>query len=236
MNDEKQPNKSALVEDLVKVQKKLPKIPRSGQAVYGKYANLDTIHEMVLPLLADNNLAWVTQPSMTADGKPSLKYALLHTGGESITGEMPLFLDSQTAQKHGGAITYGKRYAISAVVGITTDDDDDGNSASGKNKDGTEAPKNTAATPSQASQDVQAPAPSKFISPAQVKLLFARVRNHSVVERGEALAVLRGVAGKRVSEIEKSEMDRILEDLDKLTVEQIAQYIETHAEDVANAE
>jgi hypothetical protein len=42
---------------------------------------------------------------------------------------MPI-TDKLTPQAMGSAITYARRYALSAIVGIAPDDDDDGNAAS----------------------------------------------------------------------------------------------------------
>lgn len=56
---------------------------------------------------------------------------LMHTSGEWIKFE-PFFLpiDKPTAQGAGSATTYAKRYALSAALGIDSDEDDDGNQAS----------------------------------------------------------------------------------------------------------
>ena len=43
---------------------------------------------------------------------------------------MLLPIKDQTAQGVGSALTYAKRYAISSILGITADDDDDGELAS----------------------------------------------------------------------------------------------------------
>ena len=42
--------------------------------------------------------------------------------------------ESNKPQAVGSAITYAKRYALSAIFGITSDKDDDGNEATGLNK------------------------------------------------------------------------------------------------------
>ena len=45
---------------------------------------------------------------------------------------MTLRADKATAQGAGSAITYARRYALSAMLGISSEDDDDGNYASEK--------------------------------------------------------------------------------------------------------
>jgi hypothetical protein len=61
----------------------------------------------------------------------AVRTMLLHTSGQWIASRyvMPIG-DKLTPQAIGSAITYARRYALSAIVGIAPDDDDDGNAAS----------------------------------------------------------------------------------------------------------
>jgi hypothetical protein len=120
--------KSQLTADLIKVQGSLPNIKKDAKGNYGKYVTLDAIHESVLPLLSKHNLAWVTMP-VDLDGDAYLDYKLMHTSGERLEGSMKLNVSQPTMQQLGSAITYAKRYAICAVLGVTADDDDDAESA-----------------------------------------------------------------------------------------------------------
>ena len=57
---------------------------------------------------------------------------LMHESGEWIEFDaVHMKADKETAQGAGALITYLKRYSLSAVFGITSDQDDDGNGASG---------------------------------------------------------------------------------------------------------
>jgi hypothetical protein len=56
---------------------------------------------------------------------------LLHESGESLESLYPLG-EKSDAQAMGSALTYAKRYALSALIGIVTEDDDDGQSSTGK--------------------------------------------------------------------------------------------------------
>ena len=117
---------------LAAFQSDLPKVGKgsTNPAFKSKYADLADIVAVVLPKLAEHGLAWVTTPTFTVNGFV-LAYELRHEGGESITGEWPLPDPSAaSSQQMGSAVTYGKRYALSAVTGIAPDDDDDGNKAS----------------------------------------------------------------------------------------------------------
>ncbi len=99
-----------------------------------KYAPLNEILNLVRPILTRYGLSVIQVPS--GDGENiSISTVLLHESGEWI--EFPplvLKADKVTAQGAGSAITYGRRYALSAILGISSEDDDDGNHASGQNQ------------------------------------------------------------------------------------------------------
>lgn len=100
-----------------------------------KYAPLQDVLNLVRPLLSKHGLSVIQSP--TGDGTDiSITTILLHESGEWIKLE-PLVLkaDKATAQGAGSAITYARRYSLSAVLGISSEDDDDGNHATG-NKQG----------------------------------------------------------------------------------------------------
>jgi hypothetical protein len=129
---------SQLTKALSVVQGALPKVDKSktaevkmkegGKYTY-KYADLSDICEKLYPLLAENGLAWTTQPTINDAGRFVLLYSLRHEGGESIDGVYPLPSPDGRPQDTGSAITYARRYALCSVVGIVPDEDDDGQGA-----------------------------------------------------------------------------------------------------------
>jgi hypothetical protein len=128
-----------------------------------RYTDLATIMEQITPLLAKHGLTWTTRPTGTHDA-PTLTYELLWEGEvvvreanavkgkaparEAIAGEMPLYLpENPTSQALGSAITYARRYALTAVLNLVADEDDDGQAATsaptrsyGKSQDTGEKP------------------------------------------------------------------------------------------------
>jgi hypothetical protein len=56
----------------------------------------------------------------------------LHTSGQWIASEHPLPLSGRP-QEIGSALTYARRYSLSALIGIAADEDDDANAAQKKN-------------------------------------------------------------------------------------------------------
>lgn len=125
-------DESQLAKALTEFHANLPKVGKgsTNPAFKSKYADLADIVSVVLPALAKQGLAWITTPRVSDDGFV-LEYELRHTSGESIIGSWPL-PDPEKAkpQEMGSAVTYAKRYCLSAVTGIAPDEDDDGNAAS----------------------------------------------------------------------------------------------------------
>lgn len=89
-----------------------------------KYADLASIADAVYPLLAANGLAFVAGPLVNGQGRFVLRWQLVHSGGAELTGDYPLPAEVKSPQALGSAITYGRRYCLSAVVGVITADDD----------------------------------------------------------------------------------------------------------------
>jgi hypothetical protein len=125
-------DESELAKALTKFHAELPKVGKgsTNPAFKSRYADLADIVSVVLPALAKQGLAWITTPRVSDDGFV-LEYELRHTSGEAVTGSWPL-PDPEKAkpQEMGSAVTYAKRYCLSAVTGIAPDEDDDGNAAS----------------------------------------------------------------------------------------------------------
>jgi hypothetical protein len=105
-----------------------------------KYAPLSDILTLVRPILGKYGLSVVQDPS-TNGGDVVIKTTLFHSSGEFIESDpLTLKMEKVTAQGAGSAITYARRYAISAILGLSSEDDDDGNNAE-PNKKPNSAPK-----------------------------------------------------------------------------------------------
>lgn len=107
-----------------------------------KYASLDTIIEHVRPVLAKHSLAIVqgaTTPDRDEQGRVTaftLETMLVHATGEWISGATVMPLAKVDPQGVGSAMTYGRRYGISALLCLATDEDDDGDRARATNGNG----------------------------------------------------------------------------------------------------
>lgn len=122
-----------LLASLIEFQKRVPRLVKDSRNPHfgNSYASLDGIVAKVRPRLTRLNLVWTTFPCVDPHGNPALRYVLAHAiSGESMEGTMPLVLAKKDPQGQGSAITYARRYAMCAVLGLIADEDDDGNSGS----------------------------------------------------------------------------------------------------------
>lgn len=180
------PKGSALMAALLAVQAEAPKLgPNADGQVQGRnyrYVTLDAVVDAVLPLLFEHDLVWATFPT-SDDGRPALRYRLTHVpSGEHEEDTMPLMCAKSDPQGQGSALTYARRYALVAVLNLTTGEDDDGAAASGGNAAGIPA----VARP---------PAPDRLASPAQRGMLTGKAASVPMEPEDFANLIL-GVAGE----------------------------------------
>lgn len=94
-----------------------------------KYADLASVWDACRQQLSDNGLAVVQTTCDSATGI-SVVTSLIHSSGQWMRGHLTLEPKDKTPQGYGSAITYARRYALAAIVGVAPEDDD-GNAASG---------------------------------------------------------------------------------------------------------
>ena len=139
MNEELQ-HRNPLIAALAKAQSVISSPPRnrevkvrtkSGGTYSFRYATLDHIIEAIRKPLTENGL-WFTQVLESDEGgKYRLITRLLHESGESIESRTPLLVENTGSQGFGSALTYMRRYALTALLGIAADEDDDANATEG---------------------------------------------------------------------------------------------------------
>lgn len=121
----------AIYKALADFQQEVPVIHK-GSSSYGyKYADWAEILDVINPLLKKHGLGFTQLLDGTA-----LRTMLFHVeSGETINSEVTLPQDVELKgmnkfQVAGSAITYYRRYSLSAMLGLVTDEDNDAN---GKN-------------------------------------------------------------------------------------------------------
>jgi hypothetical protein len=125
---------------LAKVQGELKPAPKDSENPFFKssYADLATVTKTALPVLSKNGLS----VSQVAEGEGAITTQLMHTSGEWIRGTLTLKPVKADPQGIGSALTYARRYALAAICGLATEDDD-GNAATHEAKAEPEVPKLT---------------------------------------------------------------------------------------------
>lgn len=122
---------------LVAAQGEMPAIHRDRENSHfrNRYATLDSIVDAVRPVLARHGLAvasGVGTPHTSEAGTLlafSVTTRLIHISGEWIESSVVLPIAKNDPQGAGSAVTYGRRYSLSALLSLATDDDDDGEAA-----------------------------------------------------------------------------------------------------------
>lgn len=95
-----------------------------------KFASLGGVVAAVRPILNKHGLIY-SQLTTNIDGAPALMTTLIHAeSGDAIQGTTPLILSREDMQGYGSALTYARRYALLAILGLVGDADDDANAAS----------------------------------------------------------------------------------------------------------
>jgi len=92
---------------------------------HAKYATLSSVWDACRKALSSNGLSVVQTCSVYA-GEENLivETTLLHSNGQWISGEIRMKPSKDDPQGIGSAITYARRYGLSAIVGICPEDDD----------------------------------------------------------------------------------------------------------------
>lgn len=120
-----------LAEALAKAQGAIENAAKDSQNPHfrSSYANLASVRAAIRGPLSENGLAY-TQFVRTEGPRCQIETLLLHKSGQFMGETLEVPLAKQDAQSIGSATSYGRRYALMAIVGIAaSEDDDDGHTA-----------------------------------------------------------------------------------------------------------
>jgi hypothetical protein len=110
---------------LAKFQQSVGTINKDSKGYGYNYASLDNIVAIITPFLKENNLGF----THTFDGTDII-CTLFNLEGETLTSKLSLPQESlkgmNMSQSMGASITYARRYTLSAILGLVTDEDTDG--------------------------------------------------------------------------------------------------------------
>lgn len=133
-----------------KAQAKIETVRKNGENPHfkSKYATLDEVWETVRKAVNDAGLVVFCTIDPTTDGKKELTTHVAEVkSGEEISSSFPIVAQAATPQAVGSAMTYARRYTLTALLEIVTGDgaDDDGEAATNHNTPATKNPSASAA-------------------------------------------------------------------------------------------
>ena len=182
---------------------------KSGGKFTYQYVSLGNLIAKTRPVLNKHGIS-IVQSTELADGRPVLRTVLMHTSGETLdAGVMPLYAEGGM-QQLGGAITYARRYAWAAALGISDQEDTDAQEGV------VEAPPAEApAVPQPPTQTPEKPVAKKpdpnLITGPQRKRLWAVAKENTVSEELLRQIVLEVAGVESTLEIPKAKYDQIVE-------------------------
>ncbi len=121
----KSPEIDKLAEALAKAQSEMEGAKKESTNPFFKssYADLHAVIKSSFPYLSKNGLS-VSQGNEVIKGAVCVTTTLMHASGQWMRSKIKLPLAKVDAQGVGAAVTYGRRYGLSAMVGIAQYDDD----------------------------------------------------------------------------------------------------------------
>ncbi len=114
---------------------------KTGGTYKFQYADLTAIIDAIKKPLSDNGIGYIQVLGLAETGKYQLTTALVHGSGQWIRSVTPLLVEEGGNQQFGSALTFMKRYALAALVGVSADSDDDANMADGNQADIVDRPR-----------------------------------------------------------------------------------------------
>ena len=112
----------------VKIQKEIADMPKDSKGYGYTYTSYDALVKYLRPLLTKHGISFVPMP-VGSDNEIGVETLYMHTSGEWIRSAVcsPIIESKQmnVYQSVGAAITYFRRYSLSAFVGIASDEDND---------------------------------------------------------------------------------------------------------------
>jgi len=128
-------------------------VTKSGSSYQYSYCDLDTIIETIRQPLSENGLAIIQMPINGEQGKIGVKTILTHKDGGHLINEF--FVNELSEQRMnavqaiGSVITYLRRYGISAMLNLASEEDTDAGNLPGKGRDTQAQPKKPQTPPTQ---------------------------------------------------------------------------------------
>lgn len=97
-----------------------------------KYVPLESLVKAVMETGSPLGISFMQYTQVNENGDLGLCTVVMHSSGEYMEfPPLPIRPENNRPQATGSAITYARRYSLSSIFGIASEEDDDGNEASG---------------------------------------------------------------------------------------------------------
>lgn len=115
----------------IKATKKAKILTKKGGTIQYSYATVSDVLRALKEPLTSNGLSVSQRFESDANGNPILVTLLLHDSGQWISSYLTLHVTDTDFRVLGSAITYARRYSLTAITGLTIlgEDDDAGAAA-----------------------------------------------------------------------------------------------------------
>ena len=167
-----------------------------------RYADLGAVIEATSEALASEELAHTA-----IIGAARIRVMILHSSGEWMASEAPLPSPEDVGvQQFGSQVTYLRRYLLGPLLGVASEDDDDGNAAVGNHFDKTQKP---AATTKPAPAAAPKAEPDK---PVPVAALLARLTELKIEGKDAVLKWMTDNLGHKVTatkDLKPAELEKL---------------------------
>lgn len=94
-----------------------------------KHSDIDAVMMACLPVLSKYGLCLIQPISNDQGGGVTVTTRIIHKSGQWLEESFTLYPDRKDAQAMGSVVTYGRRYAAKAMLGLADEQDDDGEAA-----------------------------------------------------------------------------------------------------------
>lgn len=107
-----------------------------------KYVPLESVVKAVMETGSPLGISFMQYTQVNENGDLGLCTVVMHSSGEYMEfPPLPIRPENNRPQATGSAITYARRYSLSSIFGIASEEDDDGNEASGLTRQAKQPPK-----------------------------------------------------------------------------------------------
>ena len=165
-----------LAKSLVKAQADFGPLVKGSKNEFfrSKYSDLSAVMDVIRGPLHEHGLCFVQTNTPDEPGFITLETTLIHTSGEWLQGCIRMPLAKNDPQGYGSAMTYAKRYALQAILGLASEDDDAESATQRKSPVGKSEPQKPPVTPPE--PQVQPQGQETPITAPQRKKLWAMMK------------------------------------------------------------